>query len=333
MPPPPHVPNGSAGSVGGMNISPDFEHDDGMAVVVSFDAGRGDGLGRALVLGGGGVFFVAWLVAYLQGLEDHGVDVSSADVVVGTSAGAMVGAALTAGRLGWLARTTRCASSAPGVLGRLVGSGHPAPSARRATEMFVAAGDARSETVRAIGVAALAAHGTRPAARLVGMMMGRPRWADRDLRITATDCVTGERLVVTRGSGVPLVHAAAASATVPGMFTPQAVGDRRAMDGGVSGSGTHADLVAGAGRALVLAVSAGATEPSYTAAPDQFAREIDALRESGTRVDVRVARCPDGMMLMDPRAAGMGAQIGAQQAAEDVAALTLFWNAGRSPGA
>lgn len=327
------MPDDSAGSVGGVDIAPHFGHDDGMAVVVSFDAGRGDGLDRALVLGGGGVFFVAWLVAYLQGLEHRGVHVSSADVVVGTSAGAMVGAALTTGRLGRLARTTRWAASTPGVLGRLVGSGHPAPSARRATEMFIGAGDARRETVRAIGVAALAAHGTRPAARSVGMMMGRPRWADRDLRIIATDCATGERLVVTRGSGVPLVHAVAASATVPGMFTPQAVGDRRAMDGGVSGSGTHTDLVAGAERALVLVVSGGATEPSYTVAPGHFDREIDALRESGTSVDVRVARLPDGVGLMDPRAAGVGAQIGAEQAGEDAAALAPFWNVGCSPGA
>lgn len=315
-----------------MGIRPSPADSDGLALPVSFDAGRGDGFDRALVLGGGGVFFVAWLVAYLQGLEDRGVDVSSADVVVGTSAGAMVGAALTTGRLGRLSRTIRCASGVPGVLGRLVGSRDPAPSARRAAEMFAAAGDVRPETVRAIGLAALAANGTRPAARSVGMMMGRPRWADRDLGITATDCVTGERLVVTRASGVPLTHAAAASATVPGMFTPQAVGDRRAMDGGVSGSGTHTDLVAGAGRALVLAVSNGVMEPSYTAAPGDFGREMNALRASGTQVDVRVARCPEGVGLMDPRAARAGARIGARQAAEDIAALAPFWGAGRSPG-
>lgn len=141
-----------------------------------------------------------------------------------------------------------------------------------------------------------------------------------------------------RGDGlgrtlVPLVHAVAASATVPGVLTSQAVGHRRAMDGEVSGSGTHTDLVAGGGRARVLVVSDGATEPSYAVAPGNFDREIDALRESGTRVDVRVARRPNDVGLMDPRSAGVGARIGAQKAADDVATLAPFGNAGRSPGA
>ena len=40
------------------------------------------------------------------------------------------------------------------------------------------------------------------------------------------------------------MRAVAASSAVPGLFAPQRLGDRRAMDGGVSGSGIHADLVA-----------------------------------------------------------------------------------------
>src|SRR5919198_3625801 len=45
---------------------------------------------RALVLGGGGVSGIAWEAGVLAGLRDRGVDVDSWDLVIGTSAGAIV---------------------------------------------------------------------------------------------------------------------------------------------------------------------------------------------------------------------------------------------------
>src|ERR1700680_4535585 len=53
--------------------------------------------GRALVLGSGGVTGVAWELGVLAGLAAHGVDLTEADLVVGTSAGSVVGAQLTSG--------------------------------------------------------------------------------------------------------------------------------------------------------------------------------------------------------------------------------------------
>ena len=52
---------------------------------------------RALVLGGGGVIGVAWETGLLKGLAQGGIDVRSADVVIGTSAGSMVGTRVAAG--------------------------------------------------------------------------------------------------------------------------------------------------------------------------------------------------------------------------------------------
>src|SRR3954454_23298256 len=51
----------------------------------------------ALVLGGGGITGIAWELGVLAGLADAGVDLSGADLVVGTSAGSVVAAQLTAG--------------------------------------------------------------------------------------------------------------------------------------------------------------------------------------------------------------------------------------------
>ena len=53
---------------------------------------------RALVLGGGGIVGVAWEAALLAGLIDGGVDVRNADLIVGTSAGSIVGSQIAAGR-------------------------------------------------------------------------------------------------------------------------------------------------------------------------------------------------------------------------------------------
>jgi NTE family protein len=53
----------------------------------------------ALVLGGGGITGAAWETGILKGLRDAGVDLTGADLFVGTSAGAMVGAAVASGQL------------------------------------------------------------------------------------------------------------------------------------------------------------------------------------------------------------------------------------------
>src|SRR3712207_7319070 len=51
----------------------------------------------ALVLGGGGITGIAWEIGVLAGLAEAGVDLTGADLVVGTSAGSVVGAQLTGG--------------------------------------------------------------------------------------------------------------------------------------------------------------------------------------------------------------------------------------------
>src|ERR1700710_269130 len=50
---------------------------------------------RALVLGGGGSAGNAWLIGVIAGLLDAGVDVTEADLIVGTSAGSTAAAQVT----------------------------------------------------------------------------------------------------------------------------------------------------------------------------------------------------------------------------------------------
>ena len=48
--------------------------------------------GRALVLGGGGSTGNAWLIGVIAGLSDAGVDLTDADLIIGTSAGSTAAA-------------------------------------------------------------------------------------------------------------------------------------------------------------------------------------------------------------------------------------------------
>lgn len=52
--------------------------------------------GTALVLGGGGPVGGAWMTGVLAGLTEAGVDLDRADMIIGTSAGAIFGARLAA---------------------------------------------------------------------------------------------------------------------------------------------------------------------------------------------------------------------------------------------
>jgi len=171
---------------------------------------------------------------------------------------------------------------------------------------------------------------TPSAARLpasVLLMLQSWRWPDDRLVVSAVDAYSGERLALTRASGVPLLRAVAASASVPGLFAPQPVLDRRAMDGGVSGTGIHADLVAGAARALLFPISDMLPEARLTIAPDSVEREVAALRESGTAVHVCHSRLSSTIDLMDPVEVPGALALGALQAGENAAALAEFWRA------
>jgi len=302
--------------------------DDGLAKPVSFDARYGAGVERFLVLGGGGIVFVAWLLAYLRGLAQHGVPVESADRVVGTSAGSVVATVLTGGHLARAHREIEALAKAPAIVSALAPAGDLHPSQQRALELFWTADNARPDTVRAIGHAALAAHtpGVDTLPRSLEMVLGQRRWPSDALWITTTDAFSGERIVLTREAGVAVHSAAAASSTVPGLFAPQPIGDRKCIDGGVSGSAMHPDLAAGAARAFVIAVRDPGEIGVATNEPGGFARSIDALRATGTAVEVRTSRLAAGdINLMDPHQIAPALALGAEQAHEDAPALAGFF--------
>lgn len=302
---------------------------DGLPWPRDFQARRGAGHRHGLVLGGGGIYFVAWQIAYLRELARHGVDLSRATTMVGTSAGSVVASLVAAGRLDLAGKQLEAVSRVPQLVGALAPVGQLNSSQQRALEVFTAATDDRPETIKRIGFAALAADAVPPAKirRSIALILASRRWPSDALHIATVDTYTGERLVVRQKSGVPVSHAAAASSSVPGIFSPQPVLDRRCMDGGVSGSPINSDVVSGAERVVILALGAGRKGPApmMTIAPDAAQQEIRALEDAGSKVLIKGPRAFDVTTLMSPASTREGLADGIAQARADVDELAAFW--------
>lgn len=300
-----------------------------IALPRDMDALYGRGIERGLVLGGGGIWFVAWQTGYLRRLEELGLQLGLADRLVGTSAGSIVASILAGEKLGGFARTVELLGRAPGLLARMTAGGPLEPSCQRALDTFRDSRDCTPETLRAIGFAALAARTPTAdaTARNFAVILRMRRWPSSRLHITCVDAYTGERCVITRPADVPLARATAASSAVPGIFAPQPIHDRKCMDGGVAGTGAHLDLVAGARKALVISLVDG-TEPELTwgtMTPATIRQEFDDLLASGTEALRIIPRAEVPEDVMDPRLAATAAQQGVAQADEDVDMLRDFW--------
>jgi len=302
---------------------------DGLAWPHDFDAGYGAGLRTAVSLGGGGLFFVAWQVSYLSEMLSRGIDLAGAQRVVGTSAGSLVASVLEAGNLTRLRKEVGVLARLPKLMAALAPAADLHASQSRALERFGLAADAEPDTIRAIGHAALAARTPGPAVmpRNLALILASRGWPSAALHVTCVDAYTGERCVITGNSRVPVTRAVAASSAVPGLFAPQPILDRRCMDGGVSGTGLHLDVVAGADKVVVLGLTdgAGVTEGMMTNAPDSIARELDALAGSGSEVFFRRPEHMDPLTLMDPKAVPEALAMGRRQAGVDAAELRVFW--------
>ncbi len=296
--------------------------------------GRAAG-GRALVLGGGGSAGNAWLIGVTAGLFETGLDVTEADLIIGTSAGSTAAAQLTG------ASPTRLLadilSAAPLQRTGPVRSGGgrvpvgPVVDHMRRTSEIIAAAEDPSDMRRRLGAAALKidaasdGSGQTQWRATVAARLPNQHWPQRTLLITAVDARTGEPVVFDRHSGVDLVDAIAAS-TASG--APYGIGESRYIDGGYRRSSENADLAAGYGRVLVLSPLGGRSR-----APMEWgmhlAVQIDELRACGSSVE---AILPDnnssgafGGNLMDLSTRPPAARAGYDQGRALSEQLTGFW--------
>ncbi|HVY09950.1 MAG TPA: patatin-like phospholipase family protein [Mycobacteriales bacterium] len=276
---------------------------------------------RALVLGGGGVAGIGWELGILAGLQEAGVDLTAADRLIGTSAGAAVAAQVTSGYA--LEDLYDRQLSADLLSSEIAASFDPEELMR---EFGAALADAEPgpQLLRALGSYALRARTVPEAVRRAVIERRLPShdWPNRDLRIAAVDAATGTPRVFTPEDEVSLVDAVAASCAVPGVWPPVSIAGARYIDGGVRSS-FNLDLAEGCDVVVVLAP----TPELPFAAPDARAG-ADAVRQSARVLTIGAdehSLHEMGANPLDPASAKPAAIAGRAQAASHVADVKAVW--------
>ena len=297
---------------------------------------------RALVLGGGGSTGNAWLIGVIAGLFEAGVDVTAADLTIGTSAGSTAAAQIA---------TVHTAGATPAQL--LAATIDSAPQPRTGTvepqrgrapagpmtdhldrmRKIIADCDGVDDFRRKMGAAALEREATSDgmwstrwrdivAARLPGA-----RWPHVKVLITAVDAHTGEPVIFDKHSGVDFIDAVAASTAGGG--SPYRIGDGRYVDGGYRSNADNADLAVGYDRVLVLSPLGGKSFHPFEWGT-HLATQIDQLSAGGSRVEA-IFPSSDfehlfGANAMNPSLRPAAARSGHDQGAALAESLAEFWN-------
>lgn len=282
------------------------------------------GKDRALVLGGGGEYFIAWLIGFAHGLSAAGVPYNLADIIVGTSAGAVVGCAIAANHLGLARDDMEFFGAFPRLLSSLVPTVASNSSQVRAREICQNTRDASIAAIQAIGRGAMAARNPSviDLQLMIDVLSVDRSWPSPSLYVTTTDCYTAERLVLSPSSQVPISHAVCASVSLPGIFGPTWIGDRLCMDGAMGSTSTHADLVAGAQRALVVALTD--TQRRFTRIPNDVEQELRTLEAAGTKT-LLIAADPEKVNLMSADEIEPALRAGHDSAQREAERIKAFW--------
>ena len=285
---------------------------------------------RALVLGGGGNVGIAWEIAIIAGLLDGGVDARDADLVIGTSAGSVVGTHIAHGRDPRELLQQQRDEPPRAALGGL-----PQPdmsAVQAAFAAWTAAGEMTEAACAAVGAAALKG-GAIPEEQWVASFERNawPGWPDKDLVVTAVACEAGRFFAIDKRSGVDIARACAASCTVPGLFPPVTIDGVKYMDGGVR-SGTSADLAQRIepDAVLIIAPLGRGERGIHLLCAKQLAGEAADLEAAGASVRIvqmdDAAMAAGGQNLMDHARRLPTADAGYDHGKRLAAVYAPWWN-------
>jgi NTE family protein len=221
-----------------------------------------------LVLGAGGVLGGAWLVGALQALaEETGWDPGSAERIVGTSAGSMVGGLCASGVPPWyMVEHSRGESeeggrpdaSRAGGARFVLHRGLPVlgPGSWRLAAASLARPYRYSPAAVIAGWLPQGLFSTEPLKETIRRVAGDGWSPHPGLWIMACDYETGRRIAFGRDDApaASLADAVAASCAIPGFYRPATIGGRRYVDGGVA-STSNLDVLAGCGLDLVICLN------------------------------------------------------------------------------
>jgi NTE family protein len=257
----------------------------------------------------------------LAALADHGVDLMAADLVVGTSAGSVVGVDMRSGLPLAEFYRIQCSPVQPGEAFAKMGRGVMIKYARAVvfTRDPVKAG-------RRIGSVALKARTESEESRRKVFETRIPifDWPAAKLQITAVDAATGAFTVFDADSGVSLIDAVGASCAVPGIWPPVTIDGKRYIDGGMR-SATNADLAAGYRRVLIIAPLTQGFGPIAS-----VATQIQQLTAQGSEVILikpdKAALLAIGKNVLDPANRPGAAEAGYEQGVAEASAVAALWS-------
>lgn len=281
----------------------------------------------ALVLGGGGALGIAWETGVLAGLQRAGVDVTGADLLIGTSAGSVVASQVAQGHTLDSLIERHLEARPDGIETNMEFD----PQHLMATFQKWAAFPEMTEAACAeVGQMALASK-TVSEERWVTSFeeLVDPDWPARNLLLTSVDAESGKFRPWSRIDSIDIRRAVASSCAVPGMFPCVSHDGRRYQDGGVR-SGTSADLAAGYDAVLVIApIGAGALsiEPLLGR---QAKQEVEGLRAGGAHADLVFPDAQSaeaiGPNRMDGSRRPQTIEAGLRQGAELARSLEAAWS-------
>jgi NTE family protein len=228
-----------------------------------------------LVLGAGGVLGGAWHTGALHALAKEAEwDPGSAEAIVGTSAGSMIGCLLAAGVPPWFMVAHSAGETFEGLSGP---DGRPAADADRAgggsfrlhpglprlgpgslrMAVTTLSNPLRHTPLQLLaGWAPVGFFSTDSIKDTVERAVPG-RWVEHpSFWAVACDYGTGKRVPFGRVDSPPadIADAVAASCAIPGFFRPVKIGGRRYIDGGVC-SASNLDLLAGRGLDLIICLN------------------------------------------------------------------------------
>jgi NTE family protein len=283
---------------------------------------------RALVLGGGGPVGRAWQSGLIAGLIEREIDLGDASLIVGTSAGAVVGAQLALRRA--FGAPPKIDAPPPIYSGSMVDL---------ALAMARAAQSPEPELICAeIGKMALSAQTISEEASVSRSMFAPfvgQAWPNQ-FRATTVNARTGQLQVWDASSGAPLERAIAASTAAPCIWPPITINGERYIDGGVR-SMLNADLAIGFD--IVIAVSCFLLTARDKAGPAFFTAmnaaplaELDAVRGCGATLTVIephsefLVLTKHGAAMMDNSLVPEAYRLGHITAAGEAESVRRVWN-------
>ncbi len=285
-----------------------------------------------LVLGAGGVLGAAWMTGALASLHER-LPVADADLIVGTSAGSVLAAALRCRASMDEIMAWQCGDASGVLTESMVLAAHDGPlppwPQPRPGSLSLARAALLLQVPPWVGASGWLPHGRgrHVALRsLVGALQAGHRldaaraWADGRTWIAAMDYDTGQRVLFghPRAPRASLADAVVASCSIPGWYEPARIGGRRYVDGGVRSATSLSALRGTDVREVYVLAPMASTEPDHPLQPHLrlerrlrrllthlLLREAKALGAQGKRVTVVTPGPRDlavmGANLMDPK--------------------------------